>query len=572
PQFLLENGFRGKGLIGVTQPRRFAAISAAARINVELNEKLCGYKIKYENNITSNTCIKVMTEGILLREIQLDFFLLKYSIILLDEVHERTVNMDVLLGLLSKIVHLRFSRGKPLRLVLMSATANADDFRAVLGPIHQIELQGHSHKVSVFYESKTEENYIELIEKKIIGIIENEKPSKKGLKRTHARTDVLAEITNCKDAGILVFLPTKQDIYTLKERLDCTVKGEQQLLVYKEYGVRKVILATNVAETSITIDGIVFVIDSGRVKERVHSGGYVKYQVGFVSKSSAKQRMGRAGRTKPGVCLRMYDGNTYEAFKEKNRPQICMEPLDATLLQLKVLGVENIFTFPFPSPIEVPVVTDALDALQKLGALDSKGEVTSLGRRMSSYSIPPRYARILCVPDTNDIFWHLTTVAAILSIGFEVVKSEKTTLYFDNERSDIIVYLKIYYECIRKTNMKEFARRHGLSIHGIQEINKLSKYLIGISGKDKPVDEIELTEKDKKRICKVLYLTFNDQFAVSVGNSYVSGDSTVFRSNDSVIALNENVVFDYIVCSKTKDYMKNITVVEKSWFKPAGPS
>ncbi|KAI4290930.1 hypothetical protein PAPHI01_0204 [Pancytospora philotis] len=577
PQFLLENGFRGKGLIGVTQPRRLAAVSIAERINCELNEGLCGYKIKYESSVCGSTRIKVVTEGVLFREIQADFLLSSYSVIILDEVHERTVTIDILIGLLSKIVKLRYAQGNPLRLVLMSATVDVEDFRGVLGDFHRISLAGKSHKVSVFYEERTEEDYLSAVQSKILGIVDYVGAGKKKRKAYGSMADVPVEVVNDEKASILVFLPSKEDIYTLKSRLDgldrdltvlplhSALSKDEQARVYSAYANRKVVLATNIAETSITISDVVFVIDSGRAKFKIQDEHCVKYQVGFISKSSARQRMGRAGRTGPGVCFRIYSGPTYEAFNAKNVPQIQLEPIDGTLLQLKVSGVENFMAFPLVTPVGVETVADAVASLQRMGALDGSGIVTALGKEMSRYAIPPRYARLLCLPGTEPIFSHLAVIAAILTSGFSVARPRASD-YFIGESSDLVAHLKIFYAYSQAPSKARFAAKHGLSIPVLQEIGKLSKHLVRISGRQAAADVCAISPEQARQVCRALYLIFCDHVAVNSGAVYIYKDGSLEIGRDSVDVSSQSIVFDHIACGRNKDYAKNITVINKDWF------
>lgn len=578
PQFLLENGFREKGLICVTQPRRLAAVSIASRINTELGESLCGYKIKYENSLTSETRIKVVTEGVLFREIQSDFLLGQYSVVVLDEVHERTTNMDILIGLLSKIVKLRHEQGSPLRLVLMSATADTEDFRGVLGDFPVIGLTNKKYKISVFYEDRTEENYLDAIYKKVLNILEAERPTKRSKRAGKGSVEMPTEIVNDASAGVLVFLPTKEDIYTLKARLECldreitvlplhsALSREEQSLVYRTYESRKIILSTNIAETSVTICGIVFVIDSGRAKHRIQDESCVKYQVSFISKSSARQRMGRAGRVGPGVCFRIYSGATFEAFHDRNVPQIHLEPFDGMLLQLKVCGIENVFSLPLASPLSREAVQDAVSSLQNLGALDKAGNVSYLGRCISRYFIPPRFARLLCTKHTDDIFYHLVVIACMLSLNFDVRKSENNREYFVDEKSDLVAYLKVYLAYEKDRNKRAFASKHGLSISTLQEITKLCRYLIKISGRPDVAESHEVSAEQSVKICKNLYYAFSDQVAVNSGASYIYKNGDLFVSRDSIDVASENIIFEHIICGQHKDYAKNITIIDRSWF------
>jgi len=571
PQFLYENGFTSDKIIGITQPRRISAVSIASRLNTEMNEEIAGYKIKYENNLTENTRIKVMTEGILFREIQQDFFLNKYSVIILDEVHERTSNMDILIGFLSKIVKLRFEMCSPLRLVLMSATVDSNDFKHVLGDFCTLNLTSKSFKVNVYYEPKTSQDYLDESFKKIKDILNAEDTRKSSKKKNQNTVDIPNTIENDHTASILVFLPSKENIYTLKERLE-SIKRDivvlplhsslsklEQNKVFQTYDCRKVILATNIAETSITIDDIVYVVDSGRVKRRIMDQNTVMYKVDFISKSSAMQRMGRAGRTRPGACFRIYSGNTYEAFESSEIPQILIEPFNSNFLQLKNIGIKNIFEFPFITLPTDQIIKDTLESLEDIGALDTNGNITSLGKSMCKFPVQPRYSRLLLLKDAEDVFYLMSIIVSILSSSFELRKNENTRKYFVSEKSDLVASLKIFVDFLRAEKQLKFCRSVGMPYEVFQDIKKMSYYLMKIANRSN--FSIQLGELQIDKICKCLYYGFSDQLALNNGSVFIYKNGEVSISNDSIETDAKKIVFDSIVCGNSKSYLKNITVV-----------
>lgn len=574
PQFLYENGFCFDKMIAVTQPRRFSAISISNRINFEANENISGYKIKYENNIYSNTKIKILTEGVLFKEIQSDFLLKQYSVVVLDEIHERSTNMDILIGLLSKIIKIRFEQNNPLRLVLMSATTDPSHFKAVLGNFELIKLTGKMFPINMFFEPSTPNDYIDTAYKKILAILQSEKKyiTNKNIKNG----DILVpnNIENNYKASILVFLTSKEDIYTLKSRLDdlkkplvvlplhSGLKKSEQSKVYETFPERKIILATNIAETSITINDIVFVIDCGLEKIKVIDQNVVLYKTKYICKSSAKQRMGRAGRTGPGVCYRLYSGDTFELFSDHNLPQILMEPFDSNLLQLKCMGIKNVFGFPFIDQPSKTAIEESLAVLESFDAIDHNGNITSIGKKMCRFPIKTRYSRFLVMNQncSTRLFNLFTIIVSILSSDIELKKQENTKEYFIDAKSDLIVLLRIYIAYSCSNNKKIFMNLINISIEKFDEINKMTDYLLKISNVEH-INPTELTRSEEEEICRSLYYLFADQLAVNVGNEYISNTDNVFISNDSIVTDNKNVVFDYIVCGYKKAYLKNITVV-----------
>lgn len=580
PQFLYENGFANHGKIVISQPRRLSTVFISKRLNYEMNKNLAAYKIKYENTVTENTAIKVVTEGVLFREIQADFLLSEYSVVILDEVHERSANMDILVGLLSRIVKIRYESKNPLRLVLMSATVDPGIFEPVLNNFALINLKGKNFPVNVFFENKTPEDYVDCAFKKILAILESEHKIKSNKKQKDFTLP--NEIKNDENASILVFLTSKEEIYRLKSMLDTLNKNitvlplhsnlnkTEQARVFDQYQTRKVILATNIAETSITIDDIVFVIDCGKEKRRYIENCAVMFKTEFISKGSAKQRMGRAGRTRAGVCYRLYDGDTFEMFADNKLPEILVEPFDSILLQLKRLGVRNVFGFPFIDQPSEEMIQESLNKLESLSALNKEGNITKTGKRMCDFPVQPRYAKLLVknIEETPEFFSKIVLLVSILSSNFELKKNSTTQAYFSGSKSDLIAYLKVYFD-YQKTKKKDvFASSLGVSTDKFEEIRKMSIYLLKIARVDIDISKINnITMEEETRICRLLYTMLADQFAMNCGSSYLYKDLDLFISNDSIDPESQNIVFDYILCSYKKAYAKNITVISMDWFK-----
>lgn len=581
PQFLFEHGFCSNGIIGITQPRRFSALSISSRINFEMNEQICGYKIKYENNITPDTKIKVMTEGVLFKEIQSDFLLTSYSVIVLDEVHERSSNSDILVGFLSKIVQIRAKQGKLLRLVLMSASLDTSCYESILGECSLIKLSHKPYEVSIFFEDQTAENYIEAAYNKIMAILQSEKLVKTNKKPINGASNIPSTISNDYSASILVFLASKEDIYLLKEKLELSTKNttvlslysglnkREQSKVYEKYLTRKIILSTNIAETSITIDDIVFVIDCGRVKRKITEQSLVLYKVGFISKSSALQRAGRCGRTAPGVCYRIYNSDKFESFPEQNIPQILQEPFEPIFLQLKSIGINNIFGFSFIDPPSETTIKESILSLQSIDALDNKGNITALGKKMCKYPVSPRLARLLISSLNEDeaIYSKIVIIVSILSCNIEFKKTETTEVYYDSAKSDMLVGLRIFLDYLKSQNKQKFSSSIGISIEAFEEVKKMSSYLMKISNKG-TIENAEIVASNADdTICKYLFYCFADQVAVNCGSSYLFKSDEIFISSDSIKTEGFNFVFDHLICGSKRNWAKGITLISSTWFK-----
>lgn len=514
PQMLLENGYATKGMVGITQPRRVAATSVADRVKYELG-KMYGaqvaHQVRFDSSVGRDTRIKFMTDGILLREISQDFALQKYSAIVIDEAHERSVNTDILIGMLSRIVPLRqdLSREKPeefvpLKLIIMSATLQVTDFlmndrlfRKLKPPI--VEAEGRQYQVTEHFARKTQRDYVaEMVRKVARGhkklppgdilvfltgqddIQTVQKRLKEQLTLESAtfqlsanrasRDKVIndfmeddgkgeaddsgseAEITGLDeveddDAEFAVDVesttattgrvPLKAQILPLYAALS---KAQQdQVFVKTPEGVRKIILATNVAETSLTIDGIKYVFDCGRSKEKQYDieTGVQQFVVDWISQASASQRLGRAGRTGPGHCYRLYSSAIYERYFEKHTlPEILRTPIEGTVLQLKNMKVDNVVNFPFPTPPQLEQLAQAERLLKNLGAIDARtGQVTATGKELINYPVNPRFGKMLMLGRHYEVLAYVAALVAGLAVG-DIFIPEPQIAKKDGEEED----------------------------------------------------------------------------------------------------------------------------------------
>lgn len=531
PQFLYEAGYgcpgsANPGMVAVTQPRRVAAVSMAQRVSHEINaesKSLVSYQIRYDSTVSNDTRIKFMTDGILLKEIQGDFLMKRYSVIIIDEAHERNLNTDILIGLLSRIVPLRAQLARehklklkqnpsaiapqdlirPLKLVIMSATLRVSDFvdnaklfptpppvisvdarqfpvtvhfnrRTVLGDyigeaykkvckIHQKLPQGG---VLVFLTGQQE---IEVLcrklrtafpphmerRKKTTSILVDEEPkeAEKG-KEKEKKTKTKSEGDKKADAedsgeedmeveknedGEKTKTENEQKEGEAGEEEDddeeeqdtigplwvlplySALPTKQQLQVFEPppAGYRLVVVATNVAETSLTIPGIKYVVDSGRAKERVYerASGMSSYVVQWESQASANQRAGRAGRTGPGHCYRLFSSAVFnDQFAQFSDPEISRIPIEGVVLQMKSMGIDKVVSFPFPTPPDMIGLKEAHRTLSYLGALDKDNRLTPLGRSLATFPVAPRYAKMLVLGHQGGCLPYVIALVAALSV------------------------------------------------------------------------------------------------------------------------------------------------------------
>ena len=493
PQFLYEAGFGNSGspnpgMIGITQPRRVAAVSMANRISDELGsaKEKVAYQIRFDSSVSSKTAIKFMTDGILIREIANDFALLRYSVIIIDEAHERSANTDILIGMVSRIVDLRASMSKedtqikPLKLVIMSATLRISDFlenpnlfRSGTPPMVQVE--GRQFPVTIHFARKTQRDYVDEAFHKVCrghkklppgGMLvfltgQNEitvliKRLKEALSNTEAsptaghkvrltasdapletedlelgigdsQYDDVGEVDEGEDD---IFVeddhefdledpaPASSRIRVLPLYSQLQTKDQLRVFEPPPENTRLIVLATNVAETSLTIPGIRYVFDTGRGKERKYDRltGVQSFEVGWISKTSASQRAGRAGRTGPGHCYRLYSSAVYERdFEEHAEPEILRMPVEGVVLQLKSMDLQHVVNFPFPTPPDRRSLAQAEKLLSYLGAVSPEGKITDVGRELSNYPLSPRFSKMLTIGYQHDCMPYTVALVAALA-------------------------------------------------------------------------------------------------------------------------------------------------------------
>ena len=417
-------------MLTLSQPRRVAASTVATRVAEEMGCKLgeeVGYSIRFEDLTSAKTRIKFLTDGLLLREALADPLLSRYSVIMVDEAHERSLSTDILLGVLKKIR----KRRPDLRIVVSSATLQAEDFlrffsskennqngnepEETLGRI--ISLEGRMYPVDTLFLEEPAEDYVERAVKTVFDIHASE-PAGDILIFLTGREEIEDALQMITDRAAALH-PRAQSILSLP--LYAGLTSEQQLYVFEPapQNTRKVIVSTNIAEASVTIDGIVYVIDCGFVKLRAFNPktGIETLTAIPISKASATQRAGRAGRTRPGKCYRLYTQSVYQSLPEATVPEIQRSNLASSLLQLKALGIDNVLRFDFLTPPPAELIIRALELLCSLGALDDYAKLTRpLGVRMAELSVEPMMAKVLLSASTMGCLSEILSIAAMTSL------------------------------------------------------------------------------------------------------------------------------------------------------------
>lgn len=434
-QYLAEGGFANDGMIGCTQPRRVAAVSVAKRVSEEVGCRLgqeVGYTIRFEDCTSPETKIKYMTDGILQREILLDPDLRKYTVIMLDEAHERTIATDVLFGLLKKTL----KRRPDLKLIVTSATLDADKFSEYFNGCPIFSIPGRTYPVEIMYSREPESDYLD------------------------AALVTVMQIHLTEPTGdILLFLTGQEEIDTsceiLYERMKALGPGVPELIILPVYsalpsemqsrifepappGSRKVVIATNIAETSITIDQIYYVIDPGFVKQNAYDPklGMDSLVVTPISQAQAKQRAGRAGRTGPGKCFRLYTEAAYQSeMLPTSIPEIQRQNLSHTILMLKAMGINDLLHFDFMDPPPTNTMLTALEELYALSALDDEGLLTRLGRKMADFPMEPALAKVLIASVDMGCSDEMLSIVAMISVQTVFYRPKEKQQEADQKKS-----------------------------------------------------------------------------------------------------------------------------------------
>jgi pre-mRNA-splicing factor ATP-dependent RNA helicase DHX15/PRP43 len=495
PQFLVEAGYTSNGkMVCCTQPRRVAAMSVARRVAQEMDVQLgdaVGYTIRFDDKTSSSTVLKYLTDGMLLREGMTDSLLEKYSVIVLDEAHERTLSTDVLMGLLKEMLRKR----EDLRVIVMSATLDAGKFQDYFNGAPLLSVRGRMFAVEVFYSPKPENDYVEAAVRTVCQIHESEPEG-----------DVLVFLTgeeeieeSCrkieeqiyaiglnKDVGPVMVIPLYSSLPPDKQgRIFCAAPGP-----HRPGGPpgRKIICATNIAETSLTIDGVVYVVDTGFSKQKIYNPR-VRVEsllVQAISRASAKQRSGRAGRTRPGKCFRLY---TEEAFQNDLSPtaypEILRSNLGNVVLHLRMLGVEDLVHFDFMDPPAPETLMRALELLNYLGALDDDGNLTGLGRRMAAFPLEPEKAACIINSPQFGCSEDVLSIMAMLSATqncFVRPREQRKEANSARDRftcgdGDHLTLLKVFREFKRNEGDRNWCYDNYVNLRSLKSADSIRKQL-----------------------------------------------------------------------------------------------
>nr|XP_027123536.1 pre-mRNA-splicing factor ATP-dependent RNA helicase DEAH1-like isoform X2 [Coffea arabica] len=584
PQYLHEAGYTKRGKIGCTQPRRVAAMSVAARVSQEMGVKLgheVGYSIRFEDCTSETTVLKYMTDGMLLREFLGEPDLASYSVVMVDEAHERTLSTDILFGLVKDIARFR----PDLKLLISSATLDAEKFSDYFDSAPIFKIPGRRFPVEIHYTKAPEADYLDAAIVTALQIHVTQPPG---------------------DGDILVFLTGQEEIETAEEILKQRTRGlgtkiaeliicpiyanlptELQAKIFEPTpeGARKVVLATNIAETSLTIDGIKYVIDPGFCKMKSYNPrtGMESLLVTPVSKASANQRAGRSGRTGPGKCFRLYTAHNYQHDLEDNTvPEIQRTNLANVVLTLKSLGIHDLLNFDFMDPPPAEALLKALELLYALGALNKLGELTKVGRRMAEFPLDPMLSKMIVASDKYKCSDEIISIAAMLSIGNSIFYRPKDKqVHADNARlnfhmgnvGDHIALLKVYSSWKETNFSTQWCYENYIQVRSMKRARDIRDQLEGLLERV----EIEVTSNvnDLETIKKAITSGFFPHSArLQKNGSYrtVKHPQTVHIHPSSGLAqvLPRWVVYHELVLT-TKEYMRQATELKPEWLVEIAP-
>ncbi len=581
-QYLHEEGYSRSGTIGCTQPRRVAAMSVAKRVSDEMNVQLgttVGYAIRFEDCTGPQTRIKYMTDGVLLRESLRDPEIDQYAVIIIDEAHERSLQTDILLGLLRSILPHR----RDLKVIITSATMNAEKFSDFFGTVPIFTIPGRTFTVDIFYSKNPCEDYVEGAVKQAIAIHLAQPAGDilifmTGQEDIEATCDsILDRLAHVKDAPPLSVLP----IYS-------QLPADMQARIFERSlkGHRKCIIATNIAETSLTVDGISYVIDCGYCKVKVYNPriGMDSLQIFPISQAAANQRAGRAGRTGPGSCFRLYTETAYrnELFAN-NVPEIQRTNLSNVVLLLKSLGISDLLKFGFLDAPPTDTLLSAMHQLWVLDALTDDGELTMLGKLMVEFPLDPPLAKMLLTAVDNRCTEEVLTIVSMLSVPTVFVRPKERAEESDSARekffvceSDHLTLLNVYNQWVSHGQSDSWCSRNFIHGKALRRSSEVRSQLLDIMRQQNMHIISAGVQWDRIRKCIASAYVHKAARVKSIGEYFNvrTGMPCNLHPTSALYGLGytpEYVVYHELLMT-SKEYMQCVTAVDPSWLAEACPA
>ena len=593
PGFLLDE-FPDKKIV-ITEPRRIATRSVAEYVankrETQIGGEEIGYRMRFEDISSEATMANFLTDGILLQEIKSDPLLLKYDIIMIDEAHERSLNIDFLLGLLKKAQRERREKGeKELKIIVTSATLEKEKFARYFDNSGAIEVPGRTFDVAV----KNKEV--------------QERDNRGNPDYTWAAAFAVKEIIESREAGdILIFMPRQQEILNTVENIKDlklptnleilplygVLPPEEQQKVFQNFpGKRKIIVATNIAETSITIDGVKFVIDSGLINEKDFDPdtGIESQEVRKHAKSGCTQRKGRAGRTAPGTCYRLYSEEDYENREAFQRPEIARSNLDHVVLTMKKIGIDDVTNFDFIDPPEKEAVEQAIETLKTLNALDEEGNITEIGNQMSELPLKPELARMLIEAEKHGCTESICTIVAMIGEksvfvrpkDFEV-EADMAHEKFKIPDSDFMTLLNVWEKWRENGFDYKWTKDNFLNFRQLSEAREVRYQLmrklgsLGVPVVDNPRSD-DPRESIEKAVCagmikNLMTSNFSRGYSKlsdsSTGDSY--GDKIYPHPSSALFHNSPKYMIGANVVKTSKSFARLCQRVEEGWIPELAP-
>ncbi|EEF39827.1 ATP-dependent RNA helicase, putative [Ricinus communis] len=603
PQYLKEAGWADGGrLIACTQPRRLAVQAVASRVAEEMGVKLgeeVGYTIRFEDLTNSDvTKIKFLTDGVLLREMMDDPLLTKYSVIMVDEAHERSISTDILLGLLKKI-----QRRRPeLRLIISSATIEAKSMSAFfqaskrrrgleadeLGPRKEpaiLSVEGRGFNVQILYVEEAVADYVRATVSTVLSIHDQEPAG-----------DILVFLTGQDDIDAAVQLLTEEAQVKGKNSSGLIVlplysglsRAEQDLVFSPTpRGKRKIVISTNIAETSLTMEGIVYVVDSGFSKQRFYNpiSDVENLVVAPISKASARQRAGRAGRVRPGKCYRLYTEEYFiNEMPTQGIPEMQRSNLVSSVIQLKALGIDNILGFDWPASPSPEAMIRALEVLYSLGILDDDAKLTSpVGFQVAESPLEPMISKMILSSNQLGCSEEIITIAAVLSIQSIWISTraqkelDEAKLRFAAAEGDHVTFLNVYQGFLQSGKSSQWCHKNFVNYHAMKKVIEVREQLrrialrIGIVLKSCERDMLivrkAVTAGFFANACRLEAFSHNGMYKTVRGSQevYIHPSSVLFR-------VNPKWVIYHSLVSTDRQYMRNVITIDPSWLTEAAPN
>jgi len=580
PQYLAEAGYTSRGKVACTQPRRVAAMSVAKRVAEEYGCRLgqeVGYSIRFEDCTSPETCIKYMTDGMLLRECLIDPDLTAYSVVMLDEAHERTIHTDVLMGLLKEAC----KRRPDLKLIVTSATLDATKFSAYFNNCPIFTILGRSFAVEILYTKEPETDYLDA-----------------------ALITVMQIHLSEPQGDILVFLTGQEEIDTscqiLYERMKSLGPLVPELIILPVYsalpsemqsrifdpappGARKCIVATNIAETSLTIDGIYYVVDPGFCKQNCYNPriGMDSLVVVPISQAQAQQRAGRAGRTGPGKCYRLY---TEAAFRNEMHPttvpEIQRANLGNTVLMLKAMGINDLLHFDFMDPPPVQTMIAAMEGLYTLGALDDEGLLTRLGRKMAEFPLEPPLSKMLITSVQMGCSDEILTIVAMLSVQNVFYRPKEKQSQADQKKAkffqaegDHLTMLAVYQAWKASKFSNAWCFENFIQARAMRRAQDVRKQLLQIMDRYK-LDIVSCGKnynKIRKCICSGYFRNAAKKDPQEGYKTLVDGQTVYIHPGSALFNKGPDWVIYHELVMTTKEYMREVLQIDPAWLPELAP-